>query len=137
MAWLEQRGERFRIVFRFRKQRFHVNLKEPDQKEADACLARLEENLRLVERGRLTVPAGTDAGAKELITRQMEDIHMNHLTRIIGGRFQPGGSGCGPAGDRRIDGAHHGRDAEALPALVPRPEAGGGADRVRRLNDFC
>ena len=85
-----------------------------------ACLARLEENLRLVERGRLTVPAGADlglfllsdgkldkpvelvrtlrlaemfttyqtqftAGAKELITRQMEDIHMNHLSRIIGG----------------------------------------------------
>jgi integrase len=120
MAWLERRGERFRVVFRFSGERFHVNLKASEPKEADACLARLEENLRLVERGRLTVPEGADlglfllsdgriekpvvvvrpvklaelfaiyqtqftAGAKEAITREMEDIHMKHLVRIIGG----------------------------------------------------
>src|SRR5262249_55227668 len=45
-----------------KKQRYHVNLKETTQKEANACLARLEENLRLVERGRLTVPDGADFG---------------------------------------------------------------------------
>ena len=74
---------------------------------------------RLVDHGRLTVPAGADlglfllsdgkleqpvelvrtvrlaelfatyraqftAGAKEVITRAMEDIHMNHLARLIG-----------------------------------------------------
>src|SRR5439155_6427986 len=89
-------------------------------KEADGCLARLEENLRLVERGRLSVPPGADlglfllsdgkleqpvevarstrlaelfriyqtlftAGAKEAITREMEDIDMKHLSRLIGG----------------------------------------------------
>jgi integrase len=120
MAWLERRGERFRVVFRFRNEKYHVNLKETAQKDADACLARLEENLRLVERGRLVVPEGADlglfllsdgrlekpvvlarpvklaelfaiyqkeftAGAKEAITREMEDIHMKHLARIIGG----------------------------------------------------
>jgi integrase len=120
MAWLERRGERFRLVFRFRGSRFHVNLKATDPKEADGCRARLEENLRLVERGRMTVPAGADlglflltdgkleqpvsvnrpvrlaevfesyrtqftAGAKEAITREMEDVHLNHLARIIGG----------------------------------------------------
>jgi integrase len=120
MAWLERRGERYRVVFRFRNQKFHPNLKACDPKEADACLARLEENLRLVERGRLAVPAGADlglfllsdgklekpvelvqtvrlaemfatyrtqftAGAKEVITRRIEDIHMRHLARIIGG----------------------------------------------------
>jgi integrase len=120
MAWLEQRGERFRIAFRFRGEKFRINLKATDPKEADGCLARLEENLRLVERGRLAVPAGADlglfllsdgklekpveivrsirlvelfrtyqtqftAGAKEVITREMEDIHMKHLARIIGG----------------------------------------------------
>ena len=62
MAWLERRGERFRVVFRFRSQKYHVNLKATDPKDADACLARLEENLRLVERGRLAVPAGADLG---------------------------------------------------------------------------
>jgi integrase len=120
MAWLERRGERFRVVFRFRNQKFHVNLKASEPKDADACLARLEENLRLVERGRLAVPPGADlglflltdgklerpvelartvrlavmfetyrteftAGAKEAITREMEDIHLNHLVRILGG----------------------------------------------------
>jgi integrase len=120
VAWLEQRGERFRVAFRFRGEKYRVNLKTTDRKEAEGCLARLEENLRLVERGRLTVPAGADlglfllsdgkleqpveivrsvrlselfeiyqtqftAGAKEAITREMEDIHMKHLARIIGG----------------------------------------------------
>ena len=120
MAWLEQRRKRFRIVFRFREERLSVNLKATDQKEANACLARLEENLRLVERGRLTVPDGADfglfllsdgkldkpvqlvrsatlaelfadyqanftAGAKEAITRKMENIHMKHVARILGG----------------------------------------------------
>ncbi len=120
MAWLERRGERYRIVFRFRGDKFNVNLKATDPKEAEGCLARLEETLRLVERGRLIVPAGADlglfllsdgkleqpvdvarpvrldeifttyrteftAGAKEVITRAMEDIHLNHLTRLLGG----------------------------------------------------
>lgn len=120
MAWLEQRGDKFRIAFRFRGEKFRVNLKATEPKEANGCLARLEENLRLVERGRLDVPPGADlglflisdgklekpvevvrtvrlselfrtyqtdftAGAKEVITRAMEDIHMKHLTRIIGG----------------------------------------------------
>jgi integrase len=120
MAWLERRGERYRAVFRFRGERYHVNLKAADEREADACLARLEENLRLVERGRLVVPPGADlglfllsdgklerpvevvkpvrlaemfdtyrtqftAGAKEAITLEMENIHLNHLGRLIGG----------------------------------------------------
>lgn len=119
MAWLERRGERFRLVFRFRGNKFHVNLKAIDSKEADGCRARLEENLRLVERGRMSVPAGADvglfllsdgklehpvditrpvrlaelfesyrtlftAGAKEAITREMEDVHLKHLARLIG-----------------------------------------------------
>jgi site-specific recombinase XerD len=62
MAWLERRRQHFRIVFRFRGERHNVNLKATAQKEANACLARLEENLRLVERGRLAVPDGADFG---------------------------------------------------------------------------
>jgi integrase len=120
MAWLERRGERYRAVFRIRGERYHFNLKAADDREADACLARLEENLRLVERGRLAVPPGADlglfllsdgrldrpvevvkpvrlaemfdtyrteftAGAKEAITREMEDIHLNHVERLVGG----------------------------------------------------
>lgn len=121
MAWLEQRGDKFRIAFRFRGEKFRVNLKATGEKEANGCLARLEENLRLVERGRLDIPPGADLGlflisdgklgkpvelvravrlsqlfhiykteftpgAKEVVTRAMEDIHMKHLSRIIGGQ---------------------------------------------------
>lgn len=120
MAWLERRGKRFRVVFRFQDQRFLAVLKTTDVKEAEACRGRVEENLRLVERGRLTVPDGADlglfllsdgkleqpvalarsvrlaemfdtyrtqftAGAKEAITREMENVHLNHLARLIGG----------------------------------------------------
>ncbi len=126
MAWLERRGKRFRVVFRFQDQRIFAILKTADIKEAEACLGRIEENLRLVERGRLTVPDGADvglflltdgklqkpvelvrpvrlselfslykaeftAGAKEAITRKMEDVHMNHVARILGGDTVVGG----------------------------------------------
>ena len=114
MASLERRGNRYRVIFRLGGQKHHVGVKATDPKDADACRVRLEENLRLVERGRLTVPDGADlglfllsdgklekpveivrsvrlselfeiyqtqftAGAKEAITREMEDIHMRHL----------------------------------------------------------
>ena len=60
MAWLEQRGDTFRIAFRFRGEKFRVNLKATEPKEANGCLSRLEENLRLVERGRLDEPPGAE-----------------------------------------------------------------------------
>jgi hypothetical protein len=43
MAWLEQRGDKFRIAFRFRGKKFRVNLKATEPKEANGCLARMEE----------------------------------------------------------------------------------------------
>ncbi|MBA4067430.1 MAG: hypothetical protein C0501_27720 [Isosphaera sp.] len=120
MASLERRGNRFRVIFRLGGRKLHVSVNASDQKDAEACLVRLEENLRLVERGRLAIPDGADvglfllsdgrlekkvavvrpvrlaemfetyrteftAGAKEAITREMENIHLNHLARLIGG----------------------------------------------------
>lgn len=121
MASLEQRGNGFRIIFRLGGRKHHVRVKVTNQKDADACRVRLEENLRLVERGRLAIPDGADvglfllsdgrlgqkirierpvrldemfdlyrteftAGAKEAITRKMEDVHLKHLARLIGGK---------------------------------------------------
>jgi len=60
MAWVEKRGQQFRIVFRFGGKKCQVALKTNDEKEAGTCLTRFEENLRLVERGRLVVPANVD-----------------------------------------------------------------------------
>lgn len=115
MAWLEKRANRYR----FSGQKRQVSLRTEDVKEAEACLHRFEENLRLVERGRLEVPPGADLGvfllsdgklnhrpvidkpmtlkeffdhylnnhpegAKETSTRYTEDIHIEHLTRLLG-----------------------------------------------------
>ena len=44
------RGNRFRVIFRLGGAKHHVGVKAADRKEAEAGLARLEENLRLVER---------------------------------------------------------------------------------------
>jgi len=60
MASLEQRSGRFRIVFRFGGQKFYHALSTDDFDDAEACRVRLEENLGLLERGQLELPAGTD-----------------------------------------------------------------------------
>lgn len=62
MASLELRAHRYRIVFRYAGRRMHHSLKTSSRREAESCLARLEENLRLLERGRLELPANTDLG---------------------------------------------------------------------------
>jgi hypothetical protein len=59
-ASLELRGQRYRIVSRYGGRSFQHPLKTDDPDDAGSCLARLEENLRHLERGRLTLPAGAD-----------------------------------------------------------------------------
>lgn len=60
MASLELRGQKYRIVFRYNGRKFQHPLKTLDVQEAKACLIRLEENLRLLERGRLQLPLDAD-----------------------------------------------------------------------------
>jgi|GEM_PF-6656828 len=48
MAWLETKGDVFRIRFRYGKAKHLLAL---DKKEADEALARFKGNLRLIERG--------------------------------------------------------------------------------------
>jgi hypothetical protein len=60
MASLEQRGNRFRIIFRYCGKKFQQPLKTDKEKDAQGSLARLEENLQLLERGRLEVPPDAD-----------------------------------------------------------------------------
>ena len=62
MASLELRSNRYRIVFRIGGKKLHCSLKTTDQREAEGCLVRFEENLRLLERGRLVPPADADIG---------------------------------------------------------------------------
>lgn len=60
MAWLEKRGKLYRIKFRHAGRNESHPLRTPDRKEAESCLARFEENLRLLERGRLDLPPDAD-----------------------------------------------------------------------------
>lgn len=45
MASLEQRGRKFRIVFRFKGEKYSRALNTKNESTAKACLARIEENL--------------------------------------------------------------------------------------------
>src|SRR5207244_12872408 len=62
MAWLERKGTLFRIRFRFGGRKLIVPLRTEKEREANSCLARFEENLRLAERGRLVIPDDADVG---------------------------------------------------------------------------
>ena len=60
MAGLEQRNGRYNVIVRFGGQRFVRSLKTDDEEEAMSRKMRLEENIRLVESGRLQLPEGAD-----------------------------------------------------------------------------
>ncbi|WP_165231413.1 tyrosine-type recombinase/integrase [Aquisphaera insulae] len=63
MASLEQRpGGRWRIVFVWEGRRHSHSLAKATKEEATACRHRLEESLRLVDRGILQIPPGADVG---------------------------------------------------------------------------
>lgn len=77
MAWLEQRGNGFRIKFRHSGQNLQCPLKAEDRKDAENCLARFEENYRLYLRGRLLPPADADLGIFLL-----SDGKLNHTPEL-------------------------------------------------------
>lgn len=56
MAWIERRGKKYRICFRYSGRLWRHRLKTDNEGEAEGCRIRLEENLRFVERGRLVAP---------------------------------------------------------------------------------
>lgn len=56
MAWLEKRKDTWHINFFHGGRHYSRSLKTKNQRKAEGCQARLEENLADVERGRLDVP---------------------------------------------------------------------------------
>ncbi|QDT12915.1 hypothetical protein K239x_49280 [Planctomycetes bacterium K23_9] len=62
MAWLQtDPSGNFHISFRFAGRKFKRSLRTKNDSEASARLHRLEENIRLVESGRLELPDTADA----------------------------------------------------------------------------
>jgi len=62
MPWLEKRGEKYRIKFRFAGKVRQVPIKTGDEEAAQKALAKFEDTLGDVLRGRLEVPDGADVG---------------------------------------------------------------------------
>lgn len=60
MASLERRGKKFRLVFRYAGKKYQHPLRTSNEREALACVERVEENIRLLERGRLLLPPDAD-----------------------------------------------------------------------------
>jgi hypothetical protein len=60
MGWIEQRGKKFRLSFRYGGRMFRHSLGVETQEEADESLAIVERNLRLLEQGILDLPRGAD-----------------------------------------------------------------------------
>jgi len=65
MASLEQQaqGGNYRVVFWFGGRKFSRTLKTNNEQDANSAVQRIEENIRLVERGRLEIPNGADVAS--------------------------------------------------------------------------
>jgi integrase len=73
MASLEVQKGRYRIVFRYGGEKFHRALDTDDKRKAQAAKHRIEENLGLLERGRLAYNPETD----DLVTLLLSDGELN------------------------------------------------------------
>lgn len=60
MASLELRNGSYRVVFRFGGQKFGRSLKTKDKQQADLAMARLEDNLRRLKLGTMSIEPGAD-----------------------------------------------------------------------------
>lgn len=81
MASIEKRGHSYRIVFRFDGRKFTRSLKTSSERDATASLARLEDNLRRVELGTLSIPEGSDVATfllsdgKKTVNRRRAEVN--------------------------------------------------------------
>lgn len=61
MPWLEHRHNgRYHVAFRLGNQKLKKSLRTSDQRTAEARLHQVEENIRLLEKGRIVVPEDAD-----------------------------------------------------------------------------
>ncbi|MEM7812555.1 MAG: site-specific integrase [Planctomycetota bacterium] len=77
MASLEKRTRSWNVVFRFGGRKFTRSLGTGLKSEAEARVARLEENIRLVESGRLAIPEDADVA-----TFLLSDGKLDHKIEL-------------------------------------------------------
>ncbi len=74
MAWLEIAPSGvFQIGFRIGERKLKRSLRTNDRKEAEAARSRMDENIRLLERGRLTLPPNADVATFLLSDGKLEE----------------------------------------------------------------
>jgi integrase len=84
VAWLEQTpGGLYHIAFRFDGQKLKKSLRTRDVQAANARLHRVDENIRLVESGRLVVPTDGDLGTFLLSDGQLNGTKSRRPKRRI------------------------------------------------------
>ena len=77
MASIERQGAKWRIVLRYNGQKFQRTLETNDRQEAQHLRSRVEENLKLLRRGRLEYRQGDD-----LVTLLLSDGKLNGEPRF-------------------------------------------------------
>jgi len=60
MAYLQQRNGWYRVIFRLKGERFTKSLNTQSERSANACLARVDDNLHRFDLGLIEVPDGGD-----------------------------------------------------------------------------
>jgi integrase len=73
MAWLTKRGNVFHLGFRYSGRIFRASLRTTNLRIANAAVSRVDENIRLVETGRLAIPSDT----RELATYLLSDGRLS------------------------------------------------------------
>lgn len=74
MAWVEQHGNLFHVAFRIGERRFKKTLKSTDRRAADALAQRIDERLRLIDQGHITLPEGVDLVAYLFSDGRLEQV---------------------------------------------------------------
>lgn len=123
MPWLERRGRKFRIKFRYAGKNHSVPVKTDDEREAEGLLGRFEENLRLLERGRLELPDDADLGLFLLSDGRLNEKPRPKAYLSLGAVFDLYEKtltvGAKEANTRKSEGIHLGHLRRLLGASTP------------------
>lgn len=110
MPWLEKRGEKYRVKFRYGGESFQVALATDDPVTAAGDLARIKENLRLLNRGRLELPPEADVGLFLLSDGKLAQkpalekvLTVGGLSRLYSEQFT---TGAKEANTREVEAIH-------------------------------
>ena len=83
MAWLEkEKTGIYQICFRFRGERIKRSARTRALRKAETLLARVEENIDLVERGRLIVPCDADLFPFLVSDGKINDTNAKTITQV-------------------------------------------------------